>query len=115
MMAVGAVVDLGIKLTLLKMADEASAFSDCDMFPLNDLRMAARALKLFPSFQVFKMYSVVKGDRLKHNFSFEKPFVVAAFLQAAVVVDFCPGFGFDIEFCPITSEHDETFDFFSQL
>ncbi len=50
MVAVGAGVDLRIKLTLLKMADEAGALGDCDMLPLNDLRMAACALKLFPSF-----------------------------------------------------------------
>jgi hypothetical protein len=50
MMAVGAVVDLRIKLALLKMADEACAFGDRDMLPLNDLRMTACALKFFPSF-----------------------------------------------------------------
>ena len=50
MVAVRAFVDLRIVLTFLKMADEAAAFCDCNVFPLNDLRVAAGALKFFSSF-----------------------------------------------------------------
>ncbi len=58
---------------------------------------------------------MVKGDRLKHHFPFEQAFVVAAFLQAAVVADLGPWLGLHIEFCPIAPEHHQAFDLFSQL
>ncbi len=61
------------------------------------------------------MDGVVESDRLEHNFSFEQPFVMAAFLKAAVVTDLGPGLGLHIEFCPIASEHHQAFDLFSQL
>ena len=49
-MALRAFVDLGMRVTLLKMADEAGAFGDSDVLPLDDLRMTACALKFFSSF-----------------------------------------------------------------
>ena len=101
--AVVAVIDLGIMFAFFEMTDETGALGDRDVFPLDDLGMAACALKLFPSFEVLKMDLMVKCDLVEQHLTLQEPFFVATFPQATVVPDLCPGFGFDIEFCPVAA------------
>jgi hypothetical protein len=114
-MAVVTVIDLGIMLAFFKMTNKTRTLRDCDMFSLHDLRMTARALELFSSFEILKMDLVVERDLVELHFSFQEPFFMTPFPQATVVPDFCPGFGFDIEFRPVAADHNQSFDLFSQL
>jgi hypothetical protein len=77
--------------------------------------MAACALELFSSFEVFEMDRVIESNLVEHHLSFQEPFVMAAFLQAAVVPNLGPGLGFDVEFCPVAADHDKPFHLFAQL
>ncbi len=101
--AVVAVIDLRIMLAFFEMTDETGALGDSDVFSLHDLRVTASALELFPSFEIFEMYFVVESDLVEQHLTFQEPFFVATFPQATVVPDLCPGFGFDIEFCPVAA------------
>ena len=110
-----AVIDPGVMIAFFEMADKTGAFRDRDVFSLHDLGMTARALELFSSFEVFEMDLVVERDFVEHHLAFEESFFVAAFPEAAFIADFSPGFGFDIEFRPITADHDQPLDLFSQF
>jgi hypothetical protein len=114
-MTVVAVFDLGIMLAFFEMTDKTGALRYRDMFPLHDLRVAACALELFPSFEVLKMDFVIECDLIELHSTFQEPFFMAAFPETAIVPDLCPWLGFDIEFCPVTADHDQPFDLFSQL
>jgi len=109
--AVSAVVDLGVMFAFFEMTDKAAAFGHRDVFSLDNLRVAARALEIFSSFEVFEVNGVVEGDSFEHNLSFEKPFVVATGLETAVVADFSPGFGLEVQLGPIAAQHDQSFNF----
>jgi hypothetical protein len=111
--AVAAGIDLGIMLTFFEMTDETGTLGNSDVFTLNDLGMAACALKLFPSFEILKMDFVVKRDFVEQHLALQKPFFMATFSEATVVPDLCPWFRFDVEFCPVTADHNQPFDFFS--
>jgi hypothetical protein len=89
--AVGAVVDLRIVVTFLEMTDEAAAFGHRDVFSLNDLGVAARALEFFSPPEVFEVNFMVEDNGFEHNLAFQQPFVVAACLQTAVVTYLSPG------------------------
>jgi len=114
-MTVVAVIDPGIMFAFFKMTDETGTLSDGDVLSLNDLGMTACALELFTSFEVFEVDFVVERHFVELDDSFQEPFFVAAFPQATVISYFCPGFGFDIQFCPVAADHDQPFDFDSQL
>jgi len=101
--AVAAVIDLGVMLTFFEMTDETGALGDSDVITLNDLRVTACALKLFPSFEILKMDFMVKRDLVELHLTFQEPFVMAPFFEATVVPNLCPWFGFDIEFCPVAA------------
>jgi hypothetical protein len=58
---------------------------------------------------------VIEGDLVELHLSFKESFIMAPFPQAALVPDFCPGFGFDVEFSPVAADHDKPFDLDSQL
>ncbi|MDH5385320.1 MAG: hypothetical protein OEY18_11485 [Candidatus Aminicenantes bacterium] len=109
------VVDLRIMLTLLEMTNKARTFGNGDVFSLDNLGMAACALKLFSSFEVCKMDFMVKGDFIELHLAFEESFFMAALPEAAFVSNLSPGFGFDIEFGPVPSDHDQPFDLFPQF
>lgn len=109
------VVDLWIVLTLLEMTNKARTFGDGDVFSLDNLGMTACALKPFSSFKIIKMNFVVKGDFVELDQAFKEPFVMAALPEAAFVSNLCPGLGFDIEFGPVPSDHDQPFDLFPQF
>jgi len=110
-----ATIDLGIMLAFFKVADKTGTFSDIDVFSLHDLRMTTCALELFPSFEIFEVDRVVECNLVEHHLSFQKPFVMAAFLQATFVPNLGPGLRFDVQFCPVTAHHDQPFDLFAQL
>jgi hypothetical protein len=110
-----AFIDLGIVLAFFEMTNKTGTLRDRDVFSLNDLGVAACALKFFSSFEVFEVDFVIEGDLVELYLSFQEPFVVTALSQAAFILYFGPGLGFDIKFCPITPDHYETFDLFSQL
>lgn len=70
-MAVGALRNLGIVLTLLKMADKAGAGCHGYVLPLYDLGVAAGTLQLFPPPQVFEMNLMVKNDIFEIHLAFK--------------------------------------------
>ena len=109
--AVRAGADLGRVLGLLEMAEETAALGDRDVLALDDLGMAARAAELLAPFQVGEVGLMVEGDRFELHRSFEEPPVVAAFLEAALVLDLGPGLGFQIELGPVPADHDQAFHF----
>jgi hypothetical protein len=110
-----AVIDLGKMLAFFEVTDETRALRDCDVFPLHNLGMTACALELFPSSEILEMDLVIESDLVEQHLSFQEPFFVATFPQATVIPDLCPGFGFDIQFCPVAADHDQPFDLFSQF
>jgi hypothetical protein len=114
-MTVTAVIDLGILIAFFEMTDKTGTLRDRYMFALNDLRMTARALELFSSFEVFEMDRVVECDIVEHHLAFQESFFMTAFPEAAVVADLGPWFGFDVEFRPVAADHDQPFDLFSQF
>jgi hypothetical protein len=114
-MTMVAVIDLRIMLAFLEVTDKAGTLRDRDVFSLHDLGVAAGALEFFSSFEVFEVDFVIEGNLVELHLSFQKPFVVAAFSQAAFVLYFSPWLGFDVKFCPVAPDHDQTLDFFPQL
>jgi hypothetical protein len=112
---VAAVIDLRIMLAFLEVTDKAGTLRDRDVLSLNDLGVAAGALKFFSSFEVFEVDFMIESDLVELHLSFQKPFVVTAFSQAAFVLYFGPWLGFDIQFCPVTPDHDQPLNFFPQL
>jgi hypothetical protein len=109
------VIDLGIVLTFLEVTYKTGALGNGDVFTLDDLRMAARALEFFPSFEILEVDFVIERDLVKWPLAFQEPFVMAAFPQATVIPNLCPWFGFDIEFCPVAADHDQPLNLFSQF
>jgi len=109
-MAVGAAGDLGIVLAGLEMADEAAAFRHRNVVSLDDLGMTARAAQLLAPSQVSQVDLVVENDRLELDPALEEPFVMASHPETALVRDFGPGLGLDIELCPIAEDLVEAFE-----
>lgn len=107
----GAFSDLGIVLAFFKVADKTGAVCHGDVIALDYLRMAGCAPELFSSFQIGKMNLMVKYDFIKRHLSFQESFVMAAFAEAALVWYFRPGFGFQVELCPVSPDHHQAFDF----
>jgi hypothetical protein len=108
------IIYLGIVLTFLEMTDKTGAFGDRDVLSLDDLGVTARALKAFPPLQIFEMDCVVEDYFFEFYLAFQKPFVVTAFCQAALIAYLCPWFGFDIKLSPVATQHDKTLDLFFQ-
>ena len=52
---------------------------------------------------------VVEDDRLELDLALEEPLVVAALLEAALVLDLGPGLGFQVELRPVAADHDQAF------
>jgi hypothetical protein len=102
--AVRAAGDIRIVVAGFEMADEAGAFGDRDVVSLDDLGVAACAAEFFPSHQVSQVNLVVEDDSLESDPAFEESRIVAALPEAAFVRDLRPGFGFDIEFCPVAED-----------
>jgi hypothetical protein len=102
-------------LAFLEVTDKTGALGNGYVFALDDLRVAACALEFFPSFEVLEMNFVVERDLVKLHLTLKESFVMAAFPKATIISDFCPWFGFDIEFCPVSADHDQPFHFFSQF
>jgi hypothetical protein len=109
------VIDLRIVVAFFEMTDKTRALCDSDVFPLHDLRVTACALEFFPSFQVLKVNFVVECDFSEGHLSFKESFIVTTFPETTFIADFCPGLGFDVELCPVTTDHNQAFDLFSQL
>jgi hypothetical protein len=102
-------------LTFLEVTDKTGALGNSYVFTLDDLRVAARALEFFPSFEILEMDFVIERDLVKWPLAFQEPFLVAAFPQATIILNLCPWFGFDIEFRPIAADHDQPLNLFSQF
>jgi hypothetical protein len=113
--AVAAVIDLGIMFAFFEMTDETAALRDRDVFTLHDLRVTARALKPFSPLEILEMDLVVECDLVEWHLTFKEPFFMTSFTETTVIPDLCPWLGFDVELCPIPSDHDQPFDFFPQF
>ena len=58
---------------------------------------------------------MVKYNFVELNPPFQESLVMAASHKTVFITNFCPWFGFDIEFSPVAAHHDQTFDFFPQF
>lgn len=90
--AVGALADIRIVLTLLEMTDKASAVGHSYVLALDNLGMAARAAEEFSPFQVFEVNFVVKYDFEKIHPPFQESLVMAAFAETGFIWNFSPWF-----------------------
>jgi hypothetical protein len=109
-MAVGAAGDLGVVLAGLEVADETGAFRDGDVVSLDDLGMTARAAQLLSPSQVSQVDLMVENDRLELDPTLEEPLFMASRPQTAFIRDLGPGFGLDIELCPVAEDLVEAFE-----
>ncbi len=109
----GAPADFWIMLALFEVANKAAAFGNRDMLSLDNLGMAACAPQPLPAPQVLKMDSVVESNPLEPCRSFEEPFLVTTFAQAALIRDFRPWLGLEIELCPVAENLVEPFELYS--
>ncbi len=105
-MAVRAFINFGEMLAFFEMANETRTFCDCDVFTLDDLGVTAGALELLSSSEIGKVDFVIENNLFKFDLSFQKPFIMTTFLEAALVFNLCPGLGFHIEFCPVAADHN---------
>ena len=82
---------LGVMLTFFEMADKAGTVGDCDMFSLNNLRMAACASELLASFEVSKVDFMVEDDFVKFDLALENSLIVTSLSEAGFIGNFSPG------------------------
>lgn len=68
-------------------ADEAIDFMNRQMFPLNELGMAAGTAELHSPSQLAQMFSVREGDVFVNHVSLQIVNLMAALLQAACIAD----------------------------
>lgn len=89
-----AVITIGysrIVFAYFEMTDKAAAFSDSDVFSLDNLRVTTRTPELLTSSEILKMNFMVKSDLFESNNALQEPFIVAPFLKTAFVWYFSPG------------------------
>jgi hypothetical protein len=113
-MTVGAAGDIRVVFARLEMADETAALCDRDVISLDDLGMTARTAQLLPSTEILQVDFVVEDDFLEWDAAFEDSFLMAARPQAALVRDFGPRFGLDVELRPVAEDLVEAFQLDSQ-
>ena len=113
--AVCAFADFRIMLAFLEVTDETGAVGHGDVFSLDDLRMTAGAAKLLASPQVGEVDFMVEDDFIELHLAFQKSFVMAALPEAGFIRDLGPGFGFQVEFGPVSPDLKDSLDLCSQF
>ena len=91
-MAVVTIAYSGVMFTFFEVANKAGAISNCNVFTLNNLGMAARAAESFASFQISKVNFVIKGNFFIFRHSFQEPLFVTTFPKTTFVRNFSPRF-----------------------